>query len=892
MIQRLQDIYYDTEKRTLMRRTQAGTEIILFPEGQQPAIEAVADPTVLTVPKPKLGDPELAAAFIRIKAKILGVDITDSCEIQASGTGITGHFGVGTEHNLFTLTALASEDTILAVNVSHPTYGSISLNVPVKCYLWPVTDLVTEYIETRHKRSTTQPETPVGDNPAGWTVAPPDGTIALWSSIAQRKGDGTLLTAWSTPERVTGVDGAAGAAGAPGKTYYFAYHDNPYTSTPATPTGEGVTDGWHSALTSSSVWVSVKFAVNRSDADAWSTPVVQSSIEAISGYAPKYLGAFTSAPDGSVNKGDYYYNTATRLINTYSGSAWVTTGVTEEMKRVALPDILGADPESAIAVSYVKNFLAHSILAGSITSQMLSTDALTALIGNFSKYIQISDRGFVGQTKPTHELVVDDRRIYLDKDELAIQKVSSLGASFTNVMPVQALTFAKRWAPGNTAHSIVCGDDGYFYTVTVNVYAAARILRKFSQVTKGDTLVEVGSIDLTSLTSTSGDLDLTYTNGKLYVFYKNTYNNLMVTIVDPVLMVVEVTKNLTNGAYVDGRINVLNTRSFCWLDATRASKYFYWITYSDDWLSGNGGGYPLAGSVPTSSGYQMDVVDGYSLVMGSRALFIGSRAGIITNKTIYVAPVEQETSLLDMNIRAIPLGNDDYIFIRFYNGTAAGVGVHYKFVGSSYLSNYEAAFKAIPFATVSCHSASNFVNVEGSYYFVYIDLTNYAITLAKLVFSRESQTIGVVNIAKSPNNIFTYAFPNCTLVYKEGSFYVSLNGDINNLATIPYKFIEYSSHITWSDELVLGRNGAGLTYKNTVISDGDITLSGSSVKNVMDNSTAINTLAKLLTVDGSGCGLDADLLDGLHASSFSTAKITVSTSQPSGGNDGDLWVVV
>jgi len=51
--------------------------------------------------------------------------------------------------------------------------------------------------------------------------------------------------------------------------------------------------------------------------------------------------------------------------------------------------------------------------------------------------------------------------------------------------------------------------------------------------------------------------------------------------------------------------------------------------------------------------------------------------------------------------------------------------------------------------------------------------------------------------------------------------------------------------------------------------------------------------------DGAGSGLDADLLDGLHASAFwtkselgsdRTRKITISTSNPSGGADGDIWI--
>ncbi len=72
--------------------------------------------------------------------------------------------------------------------------------------------------------------------------------------------------------------------------------------------------------------------------------------------------------------------------------------------------------------------------------------------------------------------------------------------------------------------------------------------------------------------------------------------------------------------------------------------------------------------------------------------------------------------------------------------------------------------------------------------------------------------------------------------------------------------------------------------------------------------TASEILTAIKTVDGTGTGLDADLLDGKHASDFSLTthnhsgtyepvlatdrkrKITVSTSDPSGGSDGDIWI--
>jgi len=61
--------------------------------------------------------------------------------------------------------------------------------------------------------------------------------------------------------------------------------------------------------------------------------------------------------------------------------------------------------------------------------------------------------------------------------------------------------------------------------------------------------------------------------------------------------------------------------------------------------------------------------------------------------------------------------------------------------------------------------------------------------------------------------------------------------------------------------------------------------------------TAADVLSKIKTVDGSGSGLDADLLDGHDTSYFQPLlnsdqkrKITLSGSDASGGSDGDIWL--
>ncbi|QQV76533.1 hypothetical protein H5J25_13885 [Sphingomonas aliaeris] len=63
-------------------------------------------------------------------------------------------------------------------------------------------------------RSATVPGTPgtnTGNPPPGWSDGPPAGTAYIWQSSAQFRGS-TQLTAWSAPQRISGLDGQPGAS--------------------------------------------------------------------------------------------------------------------------------------------------------------------------------------------------------------------------------------------------------------------------------------------------------------------------------------------------------------------------------------------------------------------------------------------------------------------------------------------------------------------------------------------------------------------------------------------------------------------------------------------------------------------------------------------------------
>lgn len=66
------------------------------------------------------------------------------------------------------------------------------------------------------RRASAQPATPTGNGvPSGWSDGPPAGTDPLWMSVAEQTAAGVLVSAWSTPVRITGDAGLNGRAVVP-----------------------------------------------------------------------------------------------------------------------------------------------------------------------------------------------------------------------------------------------------------------------------------------------------------------------------------------------------------------------------------------------------------------------------------------------------------------------------------------------------------------------------------------------------------------------------------------------------------------------------------------------------------------------------------------------------
>jgi hypothetical protein len=62
------------------------------------------------------------------------------------------------------------------------------------------------YVDLKFIRSVSQPSTPTGDSPSGWSDSVPSGTDALWISSAPKNYSGVLIGVWSTPRRLTGTN--------------------------------------------------------------------------------------------------------------------------------------------------------------------------------------------------------------------------------------------------------------------------------------------------------------------------------------------------------------------------------------------------------------------------------------------------------------------------------------------------------------------------------------------------------------------------------------------------------------------------------------------------------------------------------------------------------------
>ena len=117
-----------------------------------------------------------------------------------------------------------------------------------------------------------------------------------------------------------GNDGQPGAKGDDGLSVFITYHDNAITSTPATPTGNGTTNGWHTNATKAANWMSQKVAASASEG-TWGAPIQICGEDGQNGVSIIWKGEFASHPNNPEN-GWAYKNTTDKKSYVYQDGAW------------------------------------------------------------------------------------------------------------------------------------------------------------------------------------------------------------------------------------------------------------------------------------------------------------------------------------------------------------------------------------------------------------------------------------------------------------------------------------------------------------------------------------------------------------------------------------------
>jgi len=122
-----------------------------------------------------------------------------------------------------------------------------------------------DYVDFIFRRSATQPATPTGTSPAGWSDAPPAANgNPLWTSTATRTAAGALVGVWSTPVQ---IEGAAGDRSAIVYIYQrssglppLPTNSTTYTFSTALPAG--MNNGWSSTIPNGTdpLWVAAATA--------------------------------------------------------------------------------------------------------------------------------------------------------------------------------------------------------------------------------------------------------------------------------------------------------------------------------------------------------------------------------------------------------------------------------------------------------------------------------------------------------------------------------------------------------------------------------------------------------------------------------------------------------
>jgi hypothetical protein len=241
-----------------------------------------------------------------------------------------------------------------------------------------------KYWDYRYAVNATQPSTPSGLQPSGWSNTPPSVTSGtfLWMSFCEKNADGTsILQAWSTPVRISGEKGQDGADGA-----YFEYRyakNGSTTSPPTLPSLSTNPSGWATIVPPVGdleyLWMTV---AKKSAAGVllgnWNTPVRLSGVKGDTGSSPALV--FRGIYDSTAT----YYGTNTRVDAVkYNSTYYVArtdagNGFTNKLPtNTDYWNSFGASFDSVatnLLLAENANIADWIIKSGKITSQNVTTD--------------------------------------------------------------------------------------------------------------------------------------------------------------------------------------------------------------------------------------------------------------------------------------------------------------------------------------------------------------------------------------------------------------------------------------------------------------------------------------------------------------------------------------
>lgn len=127
-------------------------------------------------------------------------------------------------HSTFTAGDLYARHKIGTGGTFTPAYRIVGEQGPTGS-----TGATGNFIDRVFRQSASQPATPTGNSPAGWTDAPTDDLSgnAIWMSEGEKTSGGSLIGSWSTPIQISGVPGRLVRLIADRQAFTFDASNNP-----------------------------------------------------------------------------------------------------------------------------------------------------------------------------------------------------------------------------------------------------------------------------------------------------------------------------------------------------------------------------------------------------------------------------------------------------------------------------------------------------------------------------------------------------------------------------------------------------------------------------------------------------------------------------------------